>query len=108
MNKRVIIFGTRPEFLKLLPVIVEIRQQNSWDDYCYIYTGQHPDLVEDLFELFDFSPSFALKLKKPCKSLSNSFSRILSGLQEVIDGIKKDFKISFILGQGDTTSVKTS
>jgi len=104
MNKKVIIFGTRPEFIKLLPVIIEIQQQHLDNDYIYIYTGQHTDLISDLFEIFSFKPSYALQLKNHNNSLSHSFSHILSGIQEVIENVKNNFKISIIIGQGDTTS----
>lgn len=104
MNKKVIVFGTRPEFIKFLPVIIEIQRQHLDNDYFYIYTGQHTDLINDLFEFFGFKPSYTLQLKNQSNSLSHSFSHILSGIQEVIESIKNDFKISIIIGQGDTTS----
>jgi len=104
MNKKVIVFGTRPEFIKLLPVIIEIQQQHFDKDYFYIFTGQHTDLISDLFEIFSFKPSYTLQLKDHSNSLCHSFSHILSGIQEVIENIKNDFNISIIIGQGDTTS----
>lgn len=104
MNKKIIVFGTRPEFIKLLPVFTEIKLEYLENDYYYIYTGQHTDLINDLFELFNFKPSYTIQLKNQSNSLSHSFSEILSGLQKVIEDIKNNFKISLILGQGDTTS----
>lgn len=104
MNKKVIVFGTRPEFIKLLPVIVEIKRQHLDNDYLYIYTGQHTDLINDLFEIFSFKPTYTLQLKNQGNSLSYSFSHILSGIQKFIEVIKNDFEISIIIGQGDTTS----
>jgi UDP-N-acetylglucosamine 2-epimerase (non-hydrolysing) len=104
MNKKLIIFGTRPEFIKLLPVISEIKKQSLENDFIFVFTGQQKDLTEDLFSLFDFTPDITFKFKNHNNSLSFSFSHILSHIQEVIDEIQKCEKINMIIGQGDTTS----
>lgn len=104
MNKKVIVFGTRPEFIKLLPLIIEINNQGLNESYLYVFTGQHTILIEDLFIFFDFKPTYALQEKDQRNSLSHSFSHILSGIQEVITTIKKTHLITGIIGQGDTTS----
>jgi UDP-N-acetylglucosamine 2-epimerase len=103
MNKKLVILGTRPEFIKLLPVISEIKNQCLEENFYYIFTGQHTDLVKDLFSLFSFSPSYIIQTSKN-ESLSHSFSYILSGIQNKIDEISKEHTIKSIIGLGDTTS----
>lgn len=104
MNKKVIVFGTRPEFIKFLPIISEVKLRNAEDEYCYIFTGQHSELVVELFELFDFKPTYTIPQVNHFNSLSESFSFILAELQKIIDHIKTIYSISIVLGQGDTTS----
>jgi UDP-N-acetylglucosamine 2-epimerase (non-hydrolysing) len=104
MGKKLIVFGTRPEFLKLLPVFMEIKKQRKEENYCCLFTGQHLDLTRDLFRQFNFTPDYSIYSLLHDNSLSYSFAEILSGIQNVIDEIQKSAGLSMIIGQGDTTS----
>ena len=104
MSKKIVVFGTRPEFIKILPIILEVKARNIENNYCFIYTGQHNNLISNLFDTFNFTPNYSIKFKNQKNSISYSFTHILSNLQVIIDEIKNKFTISIIIGQGDTTS----
>lgn len=104
MNKKLVVFGTRPEFIKLIPVIEEIRLRGIRKDFIFLFTGQHNELVQELFHLFDFAPDLKIAEKNHQNSLSFSFSFILKSLQEMMDELKKNDKLTLVLAQGDTTS----
>ena len=104
MDKNLVVFGTRPEFIKLLPVILEIKKQNLEERFLYIFTGQHQEMTRDLFLAFNFSPDISLEGKNHQNSLSRSFAGILAALQEAIDDLREKHTIKMIIGQGDTSS----
>ncbi|CAN5400469.1 UDP-N-acetylglucosamine 2-epimerase (non-hydrolyzing) [soil metagenome] len=108
MNKKVIIFGTRAEFIKLIPIFNEIKKREIAENFVAVYTGQHADLNAELFGWFDFQPDFTIALKNHNNSLSYSYAYILVEIQKVIDEIQKTNKIGVVLGQGDTTSCVAS
>jgi len=103
-TKKIIVFGTRPEFIKLLPIIERLNQLGLQDEYIFIFTSQHTDLINDLFDLFNFTPSYIIKPKNSYNSIVNSYSFILSKLQKTVDKIKSAYNLSVIISQGDTTS----
>jgi UDP-N-acetylglucosamine 2-epimerase len=104
MSKKLVVFGTRPEFIKLLPVIDEIKKQKLEEAFVFVFTGQHGEMTKELFHHFNFKPFVSIPLRNLNNSLSRSFAYILTGLQKIIDDIQKSYDISMIIGQGDTTS----
>ena len=104
MDKKLVIFGTRPEFIKLYPLVEEVNLRGIRKDYLFLFTGQHQELMLDLFDLLDFTPDLQLPVKKHENSLSYSFAYLLHSLQEKVDQLKKEFTLTLILAQGDTTT----
>jgi len=104
MNKKLIVFGTRPEFIKLIPIILEIKKQELEKDYLTVFTGQHHELTENLFEEFSFVPDISIPFVNEQNSLGFSFSSILNQLQEIVYALQKKYTLKLILAQGDTTS----
>lgn len=102
-EKALIIFGTRPEFIKLLPVFNAIEVNCLKEYFVYVFTGQHPDLVIDLFKKFNFNPHFSLKTSMH-ENLADSVSDMLSNIQNCISELSDLSSIRLIIGQGDTTS----
>ncbi len=103
-EKVVFIFGTRPEFIKLIPIFRLIEKKGLSDYFIYLYTGQQPDLVEELFSLFNFKPHLSFTVKMRNNSLCLSHSDLLLGIQNMVDKINANNKICLIVGQGDTTT----
>ncbi len=94
-----IILGTRPEAIKLAPVILKLNECELIETRV-ILTGQHLNMVNNIMELFDIRPDLNLKVMKDTKTLLNITSDILKGLQQDFEKIKPDL----LLIQGDTTS----
>ncbi len=105
MNKIIITFGTRPELIKIAPIIKEFRKRGLENHLIVVHTGQHCSLVEPLLDLFRIEPDFYLNIMSKNSSLSALTARALERLQELIDELRKEFRICGILAQGDTTSV---
>ncbi|MCS6978115.1 MAG: UDP-N-acetylglucosamine 2-epimerase (non-hydrolyzing) [Gemmatales bacterium] len=94
------VFGTRPEAIKLAPVI---RALNKWSESfrcVVIATGQHTDLVEPLIKLFGFRVDHNLALMQPGQSPNTLSARAMLGLETVLTQEKPDV----VLVQGDTSS----
>lgn len=100
MKKTVLVaFGTRPEAIKMAPVIKKLQENNN---FCVkiCVTAQHRQMLDQVLNLFDISPDFDLNLMKDNQNLSELTSEILLKIKGVIETIKPDI----ILVQGDTTT----
>jgi len=78
MNKITIalIFGTRPEAIKLFPVIKEIKKYPQWIDSKIIVTGQHREMLDQMLEIFQITPDYDLGIMEHKQSLSYILSLI--------------------------------
>lgn len=92
--------GTRPECIKMAPVILELSRQ-SWANITVVSTGQHRELVRQTMDLFSIRVDHDLDVMEPNQSLAGLSSKIFSKLDPLLTGQSFDF----ILVQGDTTSV---
>jgi UDP-N-acetylglucosamine 2-epimerase len=95
------VLGTRPEVIKLEPVIQELRRYPDRVRAYVCATGQHRELLDSALRAFDLQPDFDLQLMQPDQSLSALTARILGALDEVFDAVRPDW----VLVQGDTTTV---
>lgn len=98
MKHIVIVLGTRPEAIKLLPVFAELRRRNGVKT-TLITTGQHRELVSDVFQTFECSPDIALDVMRPNQTLASLTARVLADLDKTLP---KDAGI--VMVQGDTAS----
>lgn len=99
-KKRVgIILGTRPEAIKLAPVI-QVFQQSPEFELQVILTGQHREMVEQVMQLFNLKADDDLEIMQPKQSLSDITCRSLGGLEELFQKSKPDL----VIVQGDTTT----
>lgn len=97
-----IIYGTRPEFLKVFPIILEAEKREL--QYITINTGQHTTMLTEMEQLFDFNPDYNLKAQS--KEFSNS--NLLAKLIDTISGVINSHNIKKIIAQGDTFTVLAS
>lgn len=100
MRRALVILGTRPEAIKLGPVIVELRKPDSGFQVRVCVTGQHRELLAAPLRTFGIVPDDDLESMRPGQSLASSASRILAGLEGVIVRRRPDV----VVVQGDTTS----
>ncbi|MBO3462425.1 UDP-N-acetylglucosamine 2-epimerase (non-hydrolyzing) [Aetokthonos hydrillicola Thurmond2011] len=94
-----IILGTRPEAIKLAPVIQKFQDSQDFQ-LQVILTGQHREMVEQVMQLFNLQANSDLKIMQPKQSLSDITCRSLQGLEELFEESKPDL----VLVQGDTTT----
>ena len=99
-RKVLFIFGTRPEAIKLCPVIHWMQQHPAQFSVRVCITAQHRDLLDQVLKVFDVAPDHDLNVMQPGQSLYQSTSRILAALEPVLAAEKPDL----VLVQGDTTS----
>lgn len=102
MKSNLIVIGTRPELIKFIPIIMELRKRNWEDHFKIVCTGQHNELIQDLILQFDIKPDFVLSDQTPNTTVAQSLSEIMAGLQAYVTLHLS--KINYIIGQGDTTS----
>ncbi len=100
MRRILFIFGTRPEAIKLCPVILRLRAKPPEFDVRVCVTAQHREMLDQVLEAFRVQPDFDLDLMLPGQTLFQSTSRIVAGLEPVLDSVRPDM----VLVQGDTTT----
>lgn len=104
MKKVMVVFGTRPEAIKMAPVIEALRATNGIQTLITV-TAQHRQMLDQVLTLFDIQPDDDLDVMEPGQTLPGLFSKILSGMTEVIARRKPDL----VLVHGDTsTTLATS
>jgi UDP-N-acetylglucosamine 2-epimerase (non-hydrolysing) len=94
------VFGTRPEAIKLAPVIEELRRDPASFDVRVCVTGQHREMLDQVLAMFGITPDFDLALMRPDQSLTDVAAGVLVEVRRVID----DFVPRVVVVQGDTTS----
>ncbi|MDR0608811.1 MAG: UDP-N-acetylglucosamine 2-epimerase (non-hydrolyzing) [Planctomycetaceae bacterium] len=100
-RKRVMfVLGTRPEAIKLAPVI-RIFRENNYIDTKICLTGQHREMLDQVMEIFGFNGDFDLNIMSPNQTLSDVTCKVIKGLEETF----RQWKPDTILVQGDTTTV---
>lgn len=99
MIKVMTIFGTRPEAIKMAPLVKELEGRNEIESIVCV-TAQHREMLDQVLTVFNIKPNYDLNIMKQGQTLSEITSRVLQGLEEVI---KKE-KPNIILVHGDTTT----
>lgn len=100
MKKLIFIFGTRPEAIKMAPVIMKCMKSMSSLSSINIVTAQHRDMLDDILRLFSIQPEYDLNIMRESQSLEDITVRSLKKLSKIIKCEKPDM----ILVQGDTTT----
>lgn len=103
-RKIVTILGTRPEVIKMAPVIGELERQSSIFDHTTIVTAQHRQMLDQVLKVFGIEPHIDLRLMQQNQDLADFASRSLLSLSNLLSELKPDA----VLVQGDTTTVMTA
>lgn len=99
INKRILVcFGTRPEAIKMAPVIHNLQQRGLFFKVCV--TAQHRELLDQVLEFFEINPDFDLNIMEPNQSLNGLSARILLNVDELLEREKPDV----VLVHGDTST----
>lgn len=97
--KTLIVFGTRPEAIKMAPLALQLAQDARFESRVCV-TGQHRQMLDQVLELFDITPDYDLNIMKPGQDLTGVTTGILRGIQPVL----AEFKPDVVLVHGDTAT----
>ncbi|EJO5346222.1 UDP-N-acetylglucosamine 2-epimerase (non-hydrolyzing) [Clostridium botulinum] len=97
--KTITIFGTRPEAIKMAPLVKELEKRQEIENKVCV-TAQHREMLDQVLDLFNIKPDFDLNIMKTKQSLTGITTRVLEGLEEIFHKEKPDL----ILVHGDTTT----
>lgn len=100
MKKILIVFGTRPEAIKMAPLVKEFQKYNDLFETKVCVTAQHREMLDQVLSLFEITPDFDLNIMKPGQDLYDITANVLLGMKEVLNTFKPD--IVFV--HGDTTT----
>jgi UDP-N-acetylglucosamine 2-epimerase (non-hydrolysing) len=100
MKKVLFVFGTRPEAIKMAPIIRLFKANTDCFETKVCVTGQHREMLDQVLSFFEILPDYDLNLMRPNQNLFTLTSDILSGLKEVLE----DFEPYFVFVHGDTTT----
>lgn len=101
MKKILVVFGTRPEAIKMAPVVKELKRRDKVFDVKVCSTGQHKQMLDQVMELFEINADFDLNIMSPNQTLADVTCKVLKGMENVF----LEWKPDMILVQGDTTTV---
>lgn len=99
-KKIAVVFGTRPEAIKMAPVIKELNKQQDWFKLIVIVTAQHREMLDQVLDLFSITPDYDLNIMKKNQTLSDITTDVLKGIEAIYLNEKPDM----VLVHGDTTT----
>ncbi len=100
MKKIMLVFGTRPEAIKMCPLVKEFQKYPGDFETLVCVTGQHREMLDQVLQIFGVKPDFDLNIMKQGQDLYDVTSRVLLGMREVLDEARPDV----VLVHGDTTT----
>ena len=104
MTKNLIIFGTRPEAIKMTPLVKEFQKYSDIFETKVCVTAQHREMLDQVLDFFEIKPDFDLDLMKPNQNLYTLTSSILLGLKPILESFEPDY----VYVHGDTTTTMAS
>lgn len=99
-KKIAVVFGTRPEAIKMAPVILELRKHDEVFDTTVIVSAQHREMLDQVLKVFDITPDYDLDIMKKNQTLSDITSNVLKGIEAIYNKENPDM----VLVHGDTTT----
>ena len=100
MKKIMLVFGTRPEAIKMAPLVKEFQKRKDTFETIVCVTGQHREMLDQVLKIFDIRPDYDLNIMKQGQDLYDVTARVLVGMRDVLDEAKPDV----VLVHGDTTT----
>ncbi|SEO23397.1 UDP-N-acetylglucosamine 2-epimerase (non-hydrolysing) [Amphibacillus marinus] len=94
------IFGTRPEAIKMAPLVIELKKRKQQFETIVAVTAQHREMLDQVLTIFNITPDYDLNIMKKNQTLADITTRVLQGLEPIISEVKPDI----ILVHGDTTT----
>lgn len=100
MKKILLVFGTRPEAIKMAPLVKAFQKDTEHFETRVCVTAQHRQMLDQVLEVFGITPEYDLNIMAPNQDLYDITAKVLMGLREVL----KDFRPDTVLVHGDTTT----
>ena len=100
MKKVMLVFGTRPEAIKMCPLVKEFQKDTKNFETIVCVTGQHREMLDQVLTIFDVKPDYDLNIMKQGQDLTDVTARVLTGLRDVF----KECRPDVVLVHGDTTT----
>ena len=100
MKKVMLVFGTRPEAIKMCPLVKEFQKDTKNFETIVCVTGQHREMLDQVLTIFDVKPDYDLNIMKQGQDLTDVTARVLTGLRDVFKVCRPDV----VLVHGDTTT----
>lgn len=100
MKKIMLVFGTRPEAIKMVPLVKEFQKNTTDFETIVCVTGQHREMLDQVLQIFDIIPDYDLAIMKQGQDLYDVTARVLVGMRDVLKTVQPDI----VLVHGDTTT----
>lgn len=100
MKKVMLVFGTRPEAIKMCPLVKEFQKHPHEFDTIVCVTGQHREMLDQVLRIFDVKPHYDLNIMQQGQDLTDVTARVLTGLRDIF----KECRPDVVLVHGDTTT----
>lgn len=100
MKTVMLVFGTRPEAIKMAPLVKKFQKYSSDFKTVVCVTGQHREMLDQVLKIFDIKPDYDLNIMKQGQDLYDITARVLLGMRDVLNEVKPDV----VLVHGDTTT----
>ena len=100
MKKILVVFGTRPEAIKMAPLVLALQKEKETFQTMVCVTGQHREMLDQVLKIFDVRPDYDLNIMKQGQDLYDITARVLTGMR----GVLADCRPDIVLVHGDTTT----
>lgn len=104
MKKIMLVFGTRPEAIKMAPLVKDFQKKPEEFQTIVCVTGQHREMLDQVLHIFDITPDYDLNIMKQGQDLYDVTTRVLTGMRDVLREVQPDI----VLVHGDTTTSTAS
>ena len=100
MKKIMLVFGTRPEAIKMAPLVIALKKEKADFETFVCVTGQHREMLDQVLHIFDIKPDFDLNIMQQGQDLYDITCRVLTGMRDILKTMQPDI----VLVHGDTTT----
>lgn len=100
MKKIMLVFGTRPEAIKIAPLVIALKKEKADFETFVCVTGQHREMLDQVLHIFDIKPDFDLNIMQQGQDLYDITCRVLTGMRDILKTVQPDI----VLVHGDTTT----
>jgi UDP-N-acetylglucosamine 2-epimerase (non-hydrolysing) len=100
MKKILLVFGTRPEAIKMAPLVKRLKEEDKFFDCKVCVTAQHREMLDQVLQWFEISPDYDLNIMRPGQDLYDITANVLTGMRELF----KEYQPDVVLVHGDTTT----